>query len=183
MTEKIQFGCSQASATINAPKSQIDLSEWMFTLTSEEYQACATGHQSASMGQLFDGKRMTINVETMGNAHLVQHYIETTAKPDHVLGVSPNTAIWIKDGPFFTMEVHWDMHVEEVNDGSCKLTCTVTLFTSDAGFQAVLNNPALKQSAENNFNEHINEETPLFAKDIERKALARIWSKQDLKVS
>jgi len=175
MTEKIQFGCSQASAVITAAKNKINLSEWMFTLTSEEYQACATGHQSASLGQLFNGKRMAINVETMGNAHMVQHYIETIAKPDHVLGVSPNTAIWIKGGPFFTMEVHWDMQVKVVNDDSCELTCTVTLFTSDPGFQAVLSNPALKKSAENNFNEHINEETPLFAKDIERKALAGLW--------
>ena len=45
-------GTASAKAIINAPIESIDMGEWMFTLKSEEYAACAEGHQGAAQGRL-----------------------------------------------------------------------------------------------------------------------------------
>ena len=71
MTDDI-IAHSVAQATIGAPFAAIDLTEWVFTLTDSEYQACSTNHFAAAASVTADGKRMSINVENVGNL-MVQH--------------------------------------------------------------------------------------------------------------
>jgi hypothetical protein len=40
---------SMAEATIHAPLTAIDLTEWVFTLTDSEYQACSKNHIAAAV--------------------------------------------------------------------------------------------------------------------------------------
>lgn len=44
----MKIGESTAKAVIDAPIEAINLGDWMFTISSEEYAACAEGHQSAA---------------------------------------------------------------------------------------------------------------------------------------
>jgi len=172
---RVKFGQSRAMAIIHVDIKHVDLANWLFTLTTQEYEACAKGHQGATMAQLFDHTSMAINVETIGNAHMVQHYIARQKKRDYVLAVSPNTQIWFKNGARYSIEVHWEMTVMSITENSCQLTCQVTLFASDEAFLSLLKDPVVSASADLHFNAHIEEETPLFAKNIESKAKARIW--------
>ncbi len=169
-----RFGTSSARATINAPIEAINLGEWMFTLTSEEYAACSTAHQSAAQGVMPNGKRLSINVETIGGDQMVQHYIETIAQPDHVLGVSPNSLLWLNGYLYLKLAVRWDLKVEQITDSSCELVCTVTP-TSWNPLKAI-GGHAWMLLRGRPVQPHIDEETPLFARDIERKALAGVWA-------
>jgi hypothetical protein len=48
MTDEV-IAKSVAEATIPAPLASIDLSEWVFTLTDGEYQACSKNHIAAAV--------------------------------------------------------------------------------------------------------------------------------------
>jgi|GEM_PF-619229 len=172
----ILLGTASANAAIAAPLASIDLGEWMFTLTSDEYAACAQGHQSAAQGVLPSGKRVSMNVEVVGGNFMVQHYVEAVAERDHVRGVSPNTVLWVDDTHFVLARITWDLKAERVDDQTSRLTCTVIAETENQAFAervAALNADIPVQ--ERAFQQHIHEETPLFARDIERKALAGVW--------
>jgi len=172
----ILLGQASARARIAAPLTTIDLGTWMFTLTSEEYAACAEGHQSAAQGVLPSGKRVSMNVEVVGGNFMVQHYVEQIAQRDHVRGVSPNTVLWLDDDRFVQARITWDLRVERDDEHTSFLTCTVTAETDNEAFaahvEATNRGTPVEQRA---FQQHIDEETPRFAHDIERKAQAGTW--------
>ncbi len=173
----IKMGESTGKAIINAPIEAVNLGEWMFTLSSEEYAACAEGHQSAAQGQLPSGKRFSVNVEIVGGIFMVQHYVEMISERDHVLGVSPNTTFWQNDKDYVLAQISWELKVAKIDEHSCELTCRAATESENEAFVNKFREATKDIPAENSpLQVHINEETPLFAKDIERKALAGIWS-------
>ena len=165
-----------AKAVINAPIETINLGDWMFTITAEEYAACAEGHQGAAQGQLASGKRFSVNLEVVGGTFMVQHYIEQVAQRDHVVGFSPNTTFFLTDTDCVFAQITWELKVARIDDKSCELTCRVFAESDNETFVA-----GLKRAAEENpgqksaLHHHIEEESPMFARDIERKALAGVW--------
>jgi hypothetical protein len=59
-------------ALLNAPIDQVDLEQWMFSLSDAEYQQAARAHRAA--GTFVDnGVRGTVNVESMGGTLIIQH--------------------------------------------------------------------------------------------------------------
>ncbi len=64
---------SSFTATINAPIGKIDIPKWCFNLSELEYQGCSPAHIAAGFTTAPDGKRMSINVETIGGSLVVQH--------------------------------------------------------------------------------------------------------------
>ncbi len=173
----MKIGESTAKAIINAPIEAINLGEWMFTISSEEYAACAEGHQSAAQGQLPSGIRFSVNVEIVGGTFMVQHYVETISEKDHVLGVSPNTTFWQNDKDYVLAQISWELKVVKIDEHSCELTCRAASESENEAFVNRFHEATKDIPAENSpLQVHINEETPLFAKDIERKALAEVWN-------
>lgn len=173
----IHVGQATAKSVISAPLEAIDLGDWMFTLTSEEYAACARGHQSAAQGTLPSGKRVSMNVEVVGGFFMVQHYVEKTAERDHVVGVSPNTVMWLDDKVFVLAQITWELKVARVDDGTSELTCNVVVETDNEAFAARVAEINRDIPPEDTaFQQHIDEETPLFGADIGRKALRGVWT-------
>lgn len=174
-----EIGEVTAKAVVNAPIETVNLGDWMFTITAEEYAACAEGHQSAAQGQLPSGKRFSVNLEVVGGTFMVQHYVEKVAERDHVVGFSPNTTFFLSDTDCVFAQISWELQVAKLDEKSCGLTCRVFAESDNEQFVA-----ALKTAAEENPGEksalhlHIEEECPMFAKDIERKALAGVWGSQ-----
>lgn len=178
MTEKkYQIGDYQAGATINAPLAAINLGDWMFTLTSEEYCQCAEGHQGALQGRMPDGKRLSINMETIGGIQMVQYYVEAVATRDRVVGISPNTSMWV-EGEIREVEVHWELRATAIDDSATSIVCQVTSYTASEEMLAAIKERAksFPPGSISPVQMHIEEEAPLFAKDIERKAKAGVWS-------
>ena len=172
----LTIGEATAKAIINAPIESINLGEWMFTISSEEYAACAEGHQSAAQGKLASGKRFSVNLESVGNTFIVQHYIETVSKRDHVVGFSPNTIFWLNDKDYVFAQVTWELKVAKLDEKRCELTCSALSKSENEGFVTMLREASQHLPTEKNpLQQHIEEEAPLFAKDIEGKALAGVW--------
>jgi hypothetical protein len=70
-------------AVLNASVDEVDLEEWLFTLSDSEYQAPARGHRGAGVFTE-DGVRGSINVESIGGTLMVQHYHAVSAQPERV---------------------------------------------------------------------------------------------------
>jgi hypothetical protein len=118
MTEDV-IAQSVAEATIHAPVASIDRTEWVFTLTDSEYQACSHNHIAAAATRTPEGKRMSINVERVGNL-MVQHYVEDLAEPNRCRLVSLSDSI----GPDITdrvaVVVVWAFTVDAIDSGTTK---------------------------------------------------------------
>lgn len=169
---------SSATALINASIEKIDLTEWLFSLKSHEYQACSPSHIAAGRSVSVNGKRMSINVEQVADTLLIQNYIEEIGKKDYckVNSISDSFSPLGRT----KLGIIWELKVKKITENSCEFTNVVTILMTDE-FSSLLKkagvtdlNP-VKSLMGQNVSKHNKEETPLFAKDIESKALLGIW--------
>jgi hypothetical protein len=166
---------SSFSATINAPIERIDLPEWCFSLPEAEYQSCSPAHCSAGVTTAPDGRRMSINVEILGGSPMVQHYEEDISKPDHLRLVS-DSDVFTPTGRI-KVGVVWDLQVKKIDDNTCEFTNTVRS-TGTPGLMETLAHQGIPwevfRAARKPVSEaHNRQETPLFAKSIEKHALRK----------
>jgi len=169
---------STAEATIHAPLAAIDLAEWVFTLTDSDYQACSKHHIAAATTAAADGKRMSINVEQVGNL-MVQHYVEDVAGRDYCRLVSLSDSVGPDISSRVKIAVIWSFTVKTIDARTTRFTNSVEVRSTPGYAEALqargipfVNASAAAQQA---LSAHNAEETPLFAADIERKAVARSW--------
>ncbi|MGZ3195796.1 MAG: hypothetical protein ACXU60_01720 [Croceibacterium sp.] len=164
------------SATINAPIERVDIADWCFTLPESEYQRASPAHNACGTTTTPDGRRMSINVEILGGSVMVQHYVEEIGKPDHLRLVSTSD-IFTPTGRT-KVGVTWDLRVKKIDDQTCELTNTVhSSFTPELlNFIAQQGIPReVFQATRRPISEaHNRQETPCFAKSIERHALNRM---------
>jgi hypothetical protein len=169
---------SKATAVINAALETIDLTEWLFTLKIHEYQACSQAHIAAGSSVSVNGKRMSINVEQVADNLLIQNYIEEVGERDYcrVNSISDSFSAVGRT----KLGIIWELKVEKRTDSSCEFINQVKVLMTDE-FSSLLKaagvtdlNP-VKAIMEQNLSAHCQEETPLFAKDVENKALSGIW--------
>ena len=169
---------SSFSSTIQAPIEQVDLLGWCFTMTEAEYQSCSPAHVSAGVTTTPDGRRMSINVEVIGGSPMVQHYVEEIAESHHLRLVS-NSDVFTPAGRV-KVGVIWDLSVKKIDADTCEFTNQVhSSFTPELldslGKQGIP--PDVFRSARKPVSEaHNRQETPLFAKSIERHALSNAGS-------
>jgi hypothetical protein len=150
-------------ATLNAPADQVDLENWLFTLSDAEYQACARGHRAAGTF-VQDGTRGSVNVETIGGHLIVQHYHEVSAKPSRVEMLSKSSRVYLFHLVPATIQVRWVMAVEARTEDTSEFRCTVELIMSP--LLRFLGAISLLGFA---IRSHTVEETKLFGDDIVRK--------------
>ena len=148
---------------ISAPASTINLVEWVFQMTDEEYRACSRNHYA--MGIIGGAKRLGIvNVEQVAGALIVQRYAPQLMQKDHVRFFSKASQAFLLRVIPFKMEVTWDMQLVEEAASSCRLRCSLTvkmpLWVSVAGW-FIASKYLLKR--------HLVGETKAFARDITAK--------------
>ncbi|MGX9146386.1 hypothetical protein [Mesorhizobium sp. 128a] len=164
---------SSFTAVINAPIEKIDIPKWCFNLAEQEYQGCSPAHVAAGFTTAPDGKRMSINVEVIGGALMVQHYVETLGRKDHLI-LDSVSDIFTPNGRT-TINVRWELSVKALNDGSCEFTNHVRS-TATNDFMTLLDRQGIpfevfRSQRQPNSIAHNKGETPLFAASIERAAL------------
>ena len=93
MTDDRTLSLSTVSATINAPIEKVDIADWLFHLPDAEYQRCSHAHIAAGTTTTDDGRPMSINVETIGEALVVQHYVGEVCRPHYCRMVSISDSI------------------------------------------------------------------------------------------
>jgi hypothetical protein len=173
--QMVTIGQGTYNAILNIPQSSIDLAKWFFTFKDAEYTACSSGHNGMVQGVLPNGKRVAVSVETIGGNFIVNNFIEDVSQRNHVRAVSDSVA-WIggPDGVYTALiKVTWELNLTSVSGQSCMLNCSVTTETADMELIAMLQN--LPQSDADPLQDHWRAETPLFAADIERKALPEMF--------
>src|SRR5262245_22255552 len=83
-----------AHATLDVPSAQVDLENWLFGLSDEEYQACARGHRAAGVFSDELG-RGGINVESIGGNLIIEHYRPVRTDPSDVEMYSATSRVYL----------------------------------------------------------------------------------------
>jgi hypothetical protein len=173
MTDDRTLSLSSVSATINAPFVKVDIADWLLYLPDAEYQRCSHAHIAAGTTTTDDGRPMSINVETIGDAFVVQHYVGEVHEPHFCRMVSISDSI--SPAGRTKVQVIWELSVRRIDDQICELTNHIhssaidqTLaFLDEHGIPFEQARAARQQAS----HAHNQEETPKFAKSIERRAL------------
>lgn len=109
-----------AKHIIKAPVEKINLSQWLFTLKDNEYQACSTAHIAAGTSEYIDGKRMSLNVEKIAENLMVQHYVEDISDRDHCRVDSISDSYMQNEHS--KIGVTWELMVTKVAEASCEFS-------------------------------------------------------------
>jgi hypothetical protein len=95
----------------SAQIERVHIADWLFTLSSAEYQRCCPpAHIAAGATTSEDGSPMSINVEMIGDRLLVQNYVGEIFRPRHcrLVPTSDLFAPHLRN----TCHVVWDLSVE-----------------------------------------------------------------------
>ena len=164
---------STVTATIHAPLEKVNIAAWVLHLPDAEYQRCSTAHIAAGSSATDDGRLMSINVETIGDALVVQHYVGEVQEPHFCRMVSLSDSI----SPLgrTRLQVVWELSARRIDDQTCEYTNHIhsTAIEETLDFFARNDIPferarAARQQASHAHNQ---EETPKFANSIGQKAL------------
>jgi len=74
----------------------VNIADWLFNLPDAEYQRCSHAHIAAGHTTSDDGRPMSINVETIGEAFMVQHFVAQVLEPHFCRLTSTSNAITMK---------------------------------------------------------------------------------------
>jgi hypothetical protein len=175
MTDRI-LSHSSFSHIVDVPIERIDIADWLFNLPEAEYQRCCPpDHIAAGATSTGNGRRMSINVEMIGETLMVQHYIGEITKPHLCRMVSLSDAISANGRT--KVHVLWELSVKPINSTRCEYTNSVTATPTEEFLDFIKQHgisfeqaAAARQAAGA---DHNRRETPLFAETIARKTLAR----------
>jgi len=164
---------SVVKATINAPIEKVNIADWLFNLPDAEYQKCSVNHIAAGFTRTYDGQPMSINVEMIGDAMVIQHYVATEYRPDYCRMLSVSD-VFGKSG-HSKVQVLWELKAKAIDADTCEYTNEIHA-TATPEFLAFIEEHSVTLAQAAAFRQaasdlHNHEETPLFAKSIEHKAL------------
>jgi hypothetical protein len=174
MSNDRTLSLSTVTATINAPIEKVNIADWLLHLPDAEYQRCAHAHIAAGTTTADDGRAMSINVETIGDAFVVQHYAAEIHEPQLCRMVSISDSI--SPAGRMKLQVIWELSAKKTDDQTCEFTNHIhssaidetMAFFDEHGIPFERARDARQQAS----HAHNLEETPNFAKSIERRALS-----------
>lgn len=163
------------SHIINVPIDCVDIADWLLHLSSSEYQRCCpSAHIAAGTSTSEDGRPMSINVEVIGDSLLVQEYVGEVTEARHCRMVS-TSHVFSPQGRT-TSHVVWDLSVEPLDAESCEYVNCLTATATDEFLEFIaMHDIPFAQAAEGRdaaASAHNEQETPLLAESIGRRALA-----------
>lgn len=150
---------------MKVPASALDLPDWFYNFSDSEYQHCSRRHWGAGMSTLPDGRRTSVNVESVGGHLAVQHYLEEVSESNHLKLVSERTDAWL----FHLFHIHprvtWEMRLVPTSDDSCIFRCTVSVEHPSLFMKAA----SLLTLFQFFVERHDHEETKLFAENLAKR--------------
>jgi hypothetical protein len=173
MTSDRRLSNSTVTAIMHVPLEKVNIADWLLTLSDAEYQRCSHAHIAAGTSTADDGRIMSINVETIGDALIVQHYVAEVKEPALCRMVSISDAI-NKNGRT-KVKVEWTLSARKIDDQTTEYTNYIHASATDE-FMVFIHEHGipLEQAAAARqiaSDAHNQEETPNFAASIERHAL------------
>ena len=117
---------------------------------------------------------MSINVETIGDALVIQHYVAEIHEPHFCRMVSISDSI--SPAGRTKLQVVWELSVKKIDEQTCEYTNHIhsTAIDQTLAFLKEHDIPfeRARDARQRASHAHNQEETPKFAKSIERRALA-----------
>src|SRR5271154_328207 len=172
MSNDYTLSLSTVTATIHAPIEKVNIADWVLHLPDAEYQRCSTAHIAAGATTTDGGLPMSINVETIGDAFVVQHYVAEVTQPHFCRMVSISDSI--SPAGRTKLQVIWELSAKRIDDQSCEYTNHIhsTAIAQTLAFlkEHNISLKAAHEARQRASHAHNLEETPKFAKSIERKA-------------
>jgi hypothetical protein len=173
MSNDRTLSLSTVTATIHSPIEKINIADWLFHLPDAEYQCCSHAHIAAGTSTTDDGRAMSISVETIGDAFVVQHYIAEISEPQLCRMVSISDSI--SPAGRTKLQVIWELSAKRIDHQTSEFTNYIhssaidetMAFFAEHGIPFEKARDARQQAS----HAHNLEETPNFAKSIERRAL------------
>jgi putative intracellular protease/amidase len=173
MSDDQTLSLSTVTATIPAPIENVNIADWLLHLPDVDYQRCSHAHIAGGSSTSDDGRPMSINVETIGDAFVVQHYVAEIHQPHFCRMVSISDSI--SPAGRTKLQVVWELSVKKIDDQSCEYTNHIrsTAIEETLAFFREHNIPfeSAREARQHASHSHNQEETPKFAKSIERRAL------------
>jgi hypothetical protein len=172
-TEDRTLSLSTVTAIVNAPIEKVDIADWLFHLPDAEYQRCSHAHIAAGSTVSDGGIPMSINVETIGDALMVQHYIGEVREPHLCRMVSISDSITAAGRT--KVQVVWELSVKKIDEHSCEYSNHIHGSATDESIaffkEHGISLERAREARQIASDAHNREETPNFAKSLERKAL------------
>jgi putative intracellular protease/amidase len=176
MSDDRTLSLSTVIATIRAPIEKVNIADWLLNLPDAEYQRCAEAHIAAGSSTTDDGRPMSINVESIGDALVVQHYVAEIYGPHFCRMVSISDSI--SPAGHTKLQVVWELSVKKIDEESCEYTNHIHSTAIDETLDFLKKHNIAFQTArdarQRASHAHNQEETPKFAKSIERRALSEL---------
>jgi len=176
MSNDRTLSLSTVIATIHAPIEQVNIADWLLHLADSEYQRCAEAHIAAGASTTDDGRPMSINVERIGDALVVQHYVAEIRGSHFCRMVSISDSI--SPAGRTKLQVVWELSVKKIDELSCEYTNHIHSTAIDETLDFLKKHNIAFQTArdarQRASHVHNQEETPKFAKSIERRALSEL---------
>ncbi|NVN49704.1 hypothetical protein [Mycolicibacterium hippocampi] len=174
--EDLVLSHAVVTAEVEAPFDRVDITQWLRTLPTHEYQRCAPGdHKAAGYTVDDDGTPMSINVEMIGTGLVIQQYRFEVAESHYCKMVSLSDIL--TPSGWTTTQVIWELRMEKLNGDHCQYTNTVTSHPTEHFLKFIAENgqtfdeaAAARQEASGR---HCRIETPLYAQSIARWATAQ----------
>jgi hypothetical protein len=120
MSNDHTLSLSTVTAIIQAPIEKVNISDWLLHLPDAEYQRCSHAHIAGASSTSDDGRPMSINVETIGDAFVVQHYVAEIQEPHFCRMVSISDSI--SPAGRTKLQVVWELRVKKIDEHSCEYT-------------------------------------------------------------
>jgi hypothetical protein len=175
LTQDRTLSRSTVTTVMNAPIEKIDIADWLLHLPDREYQRCSSAHIAAGSTTTDDGRPMSINVETIGDALMIQHYIAEVHTPAYCKMVSISDSITAAGRS--KAQVIWELIATRIDDETTEYANRIHASAIDETLEFFEKHgiefekaAAARQVASDAHNQ---EETPNFARSIERHALSR----------
>lgn len=172
---------SAYSAEMDVPLEKVDIADWLFNLPEAEYKRCCIpDHIAAGTTTTDDGRRMSINVEMIGTALVVQHYVADEVGKTYCR-MNSISDVFSANGRS-QVNVVWELIAEAIDDKTSRYTNRVTAHPTDAFMEFLKEHKisfedaaAARQKAGG---DHNHRETPFFAASIARHAKAKANSSE-----
>src|SRR5271154_3315129 len=146
MTSDRSLSNSTVAAIMHVPLEKVNIADWLLTLPDAEYQRCSHAQIAAGTSHTDDGRIMSINVETIGDALIVQHCVAEVKESALCRMVSISDAI--NNNGYTTVKVEWTLSARKIDDQTTEYTNYIHASASDE-FMAFIqeNGITLEQAA------------------------------------
>lgn len=174
--DDLRLSHAVVTAEVNADFDRVDIAQWLKTLPTHEYQRCAPGdHKAAGFTVDDDGTPMSINVEMIGTGLVIQQYRFEVAEPHYCKLVSLSDVL--TPSGWTTTQVIWELRMEQIGEGRCRYTNTVTSHPTEDFLKFIAENGHTFDEAaaarQESSGQHCRVETPLYAQSIATWAATR----------